>query len=251
MNYVMTVLVGLFLATSAFGERKKTVPQKVEDDVNTILATAEEIRSPKQAEIFVNLVTTQAKQKTSYEMKILRSTERRAHIDFLGPKEERGRRMLAQGNRYWSTFPSSRRVVAISRKEMIGNSAFALADIFQMDAEKDYNAKIVERTTIAKKAVLKLQLDAKHEDSPYFKIFYWVEVDGYYPVQAEFYGFSGNLLKTMTVGPRKKLAGRERPESLIMKDEVIVGRRSVWNTQKMRQYQFPDHVFTKEYLKKQ
>ncbi len=98
-----------------------------------ILKTAEEIRSPEKCEASVDLKTVSEGKETVYDMRLLRSTERRAHVEFLAPPEERGRRMLAKARNYWSTFPDSKRVVAISRKEMIGNSVFAVADIFQID----------------------------------------------------------------------------------------------------------------------
>ncbi len=221
------------------------------EDAKKILKTAEEIRSLERAEVTVDLRTVQDKQETTYDLKILRSTERRAYIDFLGPKEERGRKMLAKGMSYWSTFPDSKRVVAISRREMIGNSAFALADIFQMDVDTDYDPEIVAEEELDKVKVLKLDLKGKHEEAPYARIEYWVESTGYFPVQARFYGVSGKHLKTMTVVNRKDIAGRERPEVTKMIDEVTKGHVSWWRTKSMTAADPPDTVFTKDYLKGQ
>ena len=187
-----------------------------------ILVIAEEIRSLEQAEVGVQLKTKIGELETSYEMKILRSSQKRAHIEFLGPAEERGRRMLAKGNNYWSTFPDSKKVISISRKEMIGNSAFALADIFQLDAENDYDPTIVGEEKLSEAQVLKLDLAAKHKDAPYARIEYWVEKDGYFPVKARFFGVSGKLMKTMTVESRAEIASRERPKVSKMVDEVVL-----------------------------
>jgi len=213
-----------------------------------ILNEAEQIRSIEKAEVTVDLKTVSGKQQSVYDMKILRSTERRAYIDFIGPPEERGRKMLALGRSYWSTFPDSKRVVAISSREMIGNSAFALADIFQLDAEKDYNAEIIGEVKENGIDLLKLELKEKHKNAPYTRIEYWVEVKGSFPVKAKFYGPSGKHLKTLTVDSRKEIGGRLRPEVSRMVDEVVTGRISWWKTKSMVAANIPDQIFSKDYL---
>ena len=216
---ICTLVTGVIFANTS--PKKYTQKQAVD-----ILNEAEQIRSIEKAEILVDLKTVAGKQETLYDMKILRSTERRAIIDFVGPPEERGRKMLALGRSYWSTFPDSKRVVAISSREMIGNSAFALADIFQLDAENDYNTEIVGEEKEEGVDLLKLELKEKHKDAPYTRIEYWVEQKGSFPVKAKFYGPSGKHLKTMTVDSRKEIGGRLRPEVSRMVDEVTTGRVS-------------------------
>lgn len=219
------------------------------EQAKKVLKDAEEIRSLDRAEVAVNLKTRASGKNTDYDMKVLRSTERRAYLEFLTPQEERGRKMLAQGNNYWSTFPDSKRVVTISRREMIGNSAFAIADIFQMDAESDYDPEITAREVRNGLALLKLKLTAKHKDAPYALVEYLVEEKGSFPFEAKFFGVSGKHLKTMTVESKRQLGGRLRPETLKMVDEVTKGTVSWWKTESMKEANIPDHVFTKDYLK--
>jgi outer membrane lipoprotein-sorting protein len=216
-----------------------------------ILVTAEKIRSLEKAEIKVNLKNLSENVESVYNMKILRSTDRRAYIEFLSPPEERGRRMLARGQQYWSTFPDSKKVVQINRREMIGNSAFALADVFQMDADEDYDPLIVSEEVIEKKDMLKLELKAKHEDAPYACVEYWVTKKESFPLKARFYSVSGKHLKTMTVESTEKIGGRIRPAISKMVDEVVKGHISWWTTKSMVAAQVPDAVFTQEYLQKQ
>jgi len=240
---ILCVFLGSLVSSSVFGETW------TRDEAKRIVKTAEEIRSLEKAEVAVNLKTTAGDKNTAYDMKVLRSTDRRAYLEFLTPQEERGRKMLAQGNNYWSTFPDSKRVVTISRREMIGNSAFAIADIFQMDSENDYDPEIKGKETRDGVPLLKLHLVAKHKDAPYAAIDYWVEEKGSFPVEARFYGLSGKHLKTMTVETRKQLGGRLRPEILKMVDEVTKGHVSWWKTVTMKAAEVPDHVFTKDYLR--
>src|SRR5690606_23906189 len=102
-----------------------------------------EIRAVDQAKSLVEVFTKTGKQETNYKMDVLQSSGRRAYLEFHYPDEERGRRMLAIKTSYWSKFPDSSRVVPISRREAIGNSAFAIADVFQMDTESDYDPEIL------------------------------------------------------------------------------------------------------------
>lgn len=244
-------IVSICLVASAGLANPVGAASWTKEDAKSVLKTAEEIRSLDKAVVAVDLRTVQDKQQTTYDLKILRSTERRAYIEFLGPKEERGRKMLAKGMSYWSTFPDSKRVVAISRREMIGNSAFALADIFQMDVDNDYDATIVAEEVLAAVPVLRLTLKGKHDEAPYARIDYWVEAAGYFPVKAAFYGASGKHLKTMTVESRQQIAGRLRPEVTKMVDEVTKDHTSWWTTKSMSAASPPDGVFTKDYLKSQ
>ena len=245
---------GLFFsfATLGLGTAKSNVLNgKDEARALQILKEAEAIRSLDQAEVTVDLETEDNDKANSYDMKILRSTDRRAFIEFLGPKEEKGRRMLAKGRNYWSTFPDSKRVVAISRREMIGNSAFALADIFQIDTESDYKLvgfKEIERKD--KPTIVAINLKSKSSEAPYDAITYYLEKDGSFPTKAKFYGASGKLLKTMTIVSRAKIAGRLRPSVTRMVDESVKGKKSFWKTKEMKEAEIPDSVFTKDYLRK-
>lgn len=223
-------------------------PKWTKDQAIEILKIAEDIRSPDKAVINADLKTISNKKESLYDMRILRSTDQRAYLEFLGPPEEIGRRMLAKGRRYWSTFPDSKRVVAISKKEMIGNSVFALADMFQIDADTDYDPTIEDLETIDGKEALRLELKAKHDDAPYDHITYWVENGSSFPLKAKFYGVSGKHLKTLTVESVGILAGRKRPDITKMKDETVEGHISWWKTKKMIREEIPDNVFSKDYL---
>lgn len=213
-----------------------------------IMKSAEKIRCLDQAEVDVTLTNEQDKKKTIYDLNILRSSSRRAFVDFRAPDEERGRKMLAVDRNYWSKFPDSKRVVAISRREMIGNSAFAIADLFQLDAEADFDPTVVAKEQCDKVACLKLYLKAKHDEAPYAEVYYWVEEKGYFPLKAEFYGDSSKKLKTMIVESRRPIAGMVRPELARMIDAVTEGHFSLWKTRKMEPRNIPDQVFTKDYL---
>jgi outer membrane lipoprotein-sorting protein len=258
INFFIYVLASFFSSQFALSDPKPLHPQDgtkpsarprwSKEQAIEILKIAEDIRSPDKAVINADLKTISNKKESLYDMRILRSTDQRAYLEFLGPPEEIGRRMLAKGRRYWSTFPDSKRIVAISKKEMIGNSVFALADMFQIDADTDYDPTIEDLETIDGKEVLRLELKAKHDDAPYDHITYWVENGSSFPLKAKFYGVSGKHLKTLTVESVGILAGRKRPDITKMKDETVEGHISWWKTKKMLREEIPDNVFTKDFL---
>jgi hypothetical protein len=248
LSLIFSVLVYTLLVAAA--NPKPSLKGYTKTQAVAVLKEAEKIRSLEKAKVGVELKTLADKKTTVYLLDILRSTDRRAHIKFVAPKEEVGRKMLAKGRRYWSTFPDSKRIHLVSKKEMIGNSAFAIADIFQIDADTDYDPVIVEKTMIKKKSILKLDLAAKHDDAPYYRIEYWVEEDTSFPIKAQFYGPSGKHLKTLSVESRKEIAGRMRPFVSKMVDQVTVGRVSWWQTNLMEAQDVPDQVFSKSFLGK-
>ncbi len=207
---------------------------------------AEELRSIDHSESNVDLesFSKDKKENIKYNLKILRSSNLRAYLEFLAPDYERGRHMLAIGKKYWSKFPDSKRVVEISRKEAIGNTAFEMGDLFQIDADKDYDPIDLKK----EQDLVKITLISKHPDTTYHKIDYYLTPDSY-PVRAKFYGVSDKHIKTMYIEKSGKLAGMIRPTKLKMVDEITPGKYSIWTTKKLTLKQIPDSIFSTSYLK--
>ena len=207
---------------------------------------AETLRSVDHSESSVDLesFSKNAKENIKYQLKILRSTNLRAYLEFLAPDYERGRHMLAIGKKYWSKFPDSKRVVEISRKEAIGNTAFEMGDLFQIDADNDYDPVDLQNED----SLTKITLISKHPDTTYNKIEYYLTSDNY-PVKAKFYGVSNKHIKTMYIEKSAKLAGMKRPSVLKMIDEINQGKYSVWTTKKLKLKNIPDSIFSTSYLK--
>ncbi|MEY4632409.1 MAG: hypothetical protein RIQ81_2529 [Pseudomonadota bacterium] len=243
-------MAGVILAC-AFVPGALALAANAPGDPRSIMRRAEEIRAPESSEMKIKLDTTSRGTESSYTMKLLATTGRRSYSEFLAPSEERGRRMLALGRNYFSTLPDSKRVVPVSRRELIGNSAFAIADLFQIDTEKEYEPKLAGEETIGKEKALRLELTAVTDDAPYAKIHYFVRPADSFPLGARFYGISGKLLKTLSVVSMRELGGMVRPDKLRMDDNVTKGKFSIWSTLEMTRKKIPDRVFTREYLQSQ
>lgn len=250
------LLLSLMVTPAGFAKpAKKSKSPKPEQPVYTaemakkVVDEAESLRAFGSASSKVRVMTKEPGGKTTYFMDVLQSSDRRAYLEFTAPAEEVGRRMLAIKTNYWTKFPDSSRVISISRREAIGNSAFAIADVFQMDTEGDYNSEIIGEEKVKGIDCYQVELKAKHNDAPYHRIVYLVKKSDSYPVKAKFYGASGKHLKTMTILKDDNLAGKVRPKVLHMKDEVTKGKLSIWTTLSVKEQSVPDNVFTKAYLK--
>ena len=164
------------------------------------------------------------------------------------PPIEKGRRLLMKEGQYFAKFHHSKSAVPISRREALGNSTFALADIFRLELA-DYDIiGMKEGMSFKKIALVELNLKAKSKEVPYDKVLYYVDKDKSFPVLAKFFGVSGKHLKSLYVEKRKKYNGVVRAAVVRMDDEVLEGRKSWWRTKKIDAIKIPKKVFTKDYL---
>ena len=228
---------------------KPTVTPKPNFDKNlaqSAIKKAETLRSVDHSESSVDLASFSKEKRDNikYNIRILRSTNLRAYLEFLAPDYERGRHMLAIGKKYWSKFPDSKRVVEISRKEAIGNTAFEMGDLFQIDAHNDYDPIDLQK----EEGLTKITLISKHPDTTYNKIEYYLTSENY-PVKAKFYGVSDKHIKTMYIEKSGPLGGMTRPTVLKMVDEITPGKYSIWTTKKLTLKKIPDSIFSTAYLK--
>lgn len=247
MNFILSLFLFLF-STNIFSKTEQISNPK-DDKAYKIVKTAENFRSIPRSKSKITIKTIKAGKTTSYDINILSSTDKKAYLEFTAPPEEHGRRMLAIGKKYWSKFPDSRRVVPIHRRELIGNSAFVVADLFAIDVDQDYTPKIIKHVIINKIKCILVRLIKKHNGAPYYRIDYYTTEKNYYPVKANFYSMSGKHIKTMIIEKSKKLAGKLRPSVMKMKDEVTKDRISWWYTKKIIITTIPENVFTKAYLR--
>jgi hypothetical protein len=168
----------------------------------------------------------------------------------VGPEKERGRKLLLQGKNYWTKFRNTKKVIPIGRREAIGNSSFAIADVFQIDTE-EYDPTVVGEEVEQTKRILKVHMDARNKDAPYASIDYYVTAEDHFPVKALFFGVSGKHLKTLTVETSKEMGGMLRVETMRMSDAVLTDRYSIWHTKTLTIKEIPDQVFSKDYMMRQ
>ncbi|MGC3963401.1 MAG: outer membrane lipoprotein-sorting protein [Rhodocyclaceae bacterium] len=165
------------------------------------------------------------------------------------PAAERGQVLLMKARDLWLFMPNVSQPVRLSVAQRLTGEV-AYGDLARANFAGDYTPKVVRTDTIDGEVYDVLELSAVDRGVTYAKVMYWVKQSNSYPYKAEFYSLSGRLLKNCRYENFKSLGGKTRPTRLVMEDALKPGEVSVLEYDAMKPRDLPDHVFTKEYLKK-
>ena len=159
--------------------------------------------------------------------------------------------MLFRSLRYdlWVFLQNISKPLRISLQQRLFGEA-ANGDIARVNFSGDYDPVLKNIITIKEKEVYVLELTAKDDRVTYHKVNLWVMKDTYYPLKGEFYAFSGKLLKTCHYAEYKKVLEKIRPTRLVLDNPLVDGQQTVIDYSNMTLDEFPDRVFSKNYLKK-
>jgi hypothetical protein len=95
-----------------------------------------------------------------------------------------------------------------------------------------------------------LELSAVDRKVTYQRVRFWVRQGDFRPHKAEFYSVSDRLLKTCRYEEFRNLGGKLRPAKLTMTDALTKDHESTLEYSDLKLRDLPDHVFTKEYLRR-
>lgn len=165
------------------------------------------------------------------------------------PASERGQALLMRGRDLWVYMPSVSQPIRLSLSQRLTGQV-ANGDLARANFAGDYTASFLRNDTLDQRAVRVLQLDAAEKGVAYHRVHYWIDTENGRPLQAEFFARSGRLLKTMRYDRFEKLAGSVRPTRLTIDDALKKGRRSVLTYDSMVLRDLPEHVFTRDYLRR-
>jgi outer membrane lipoprotein-sorting protein len=144
----------------------------------------------------------------------------------LYPPRNQGEKMLKIEKTMWTYFPKINKIMRISESNSFSNSDFSNMDIMKPQLSEDYTATLLGIEDYKGEAAYKLELQAKTEDVPYAKIDYWIRQKDFYPLQRDYYTFSGNLLKRLILETktdiRKGMPDMYTMTSLLEKDKYTV-----------------------------
>ena len=216
-----------------------------------IVRRADEVRFPTEGfEVLVAIRTSQdGRAKEERLFKVLSKGNENTIVMTLEPASERGQILLMKGRDLWMFLPRVSQPVRLSlAQRLIGQ--VSNGDIARANFAGDYKAKLVRTERVGRDALYVLDLEAVDRSVAYQRVRYWVRQTNYWPYKAEFYSLSQRLLKTCEYGEFKALGGKVRPTKLLMVDALNRGEQSVLDYSAMKPRQLPDHVFTKEYLRR-
>lgn len=216
-----------------------------------ILEYADEIRAP-QADYRVTariISKKPGKEDKIAVYEILMKGKDKTIIKTLEPAVDRGTSLLMLRYDLWAFLQNISKPLRISLQQRLFGEA-ANGDIARANFSGDYDPVLKDTVTIKGQKFYLLELTAKDERVTYHKVNLWVMVDIYYPLKAEFYAFSGKLLKICYYTKYEMLLDKMRPTRIVLDNPLVEGKKTIIDYSNMALDNFPDRMFTKNYLKK-
>lgn len=164
---------------------------------------------------------------------------------FLAPPSDKGRVTLRLEDNMWLYMPDVGRAIRITSLQSVTGSVFNNADIMRIDYGAEYS---VEATEEQKDGYL-LSLKAKTDEVAYDRLKMRVDKQLLLPVTIECYAASGLLIKTLRFSDVKDFgSGIKRPAAMETDSPLQKGYKSVMLWSGLKKRDFPDEVFTLNYL---
>jgi hypothetical protein len=164
---------------------------------------------------------------------------------FLAPESDKGRATLRQGDNMWLYIPEVGKPMRITSMQSVTGGIFNNADILRIDYTTEYTVDAL----VDDKGQHLLTLKAKTGDVAYDKLKMWVDKKALLPVTIECYAASGMLIKTLHFKEIKDFGGGiKRPATVETDSPLNKGYKSVMIYGQIKKREFPDEVFTLNYL---
>jgi outer membrane lipoprotein-sorting protein len=164
---------------------------------------------------------------------------------FVSPASDKGRVTLRIGDNMWLYIPDVGKPIRITSLQSVTGSIFNNADILRVDYTAEYEVEAAEE----QQGAFLLSLKAKTGDVAYDRLNMWVNKQQLLPVTIEAYAASGLLIKTLHFKDVKDFGGGiKRPATLETDSPLHKGYKSVMLWSGLKKANFPDEVFTLNYL---
>jgi len=237
INRIIFILFLFFLLVSYVysGEKEETIFKKMEKAIY-----------PENISYTAKVTIYRPGKKYKKLIKVYIKGYEKSLIEFLEPPQERHTRILMIGDNMWLYLPSVEKVIRLSGRIKMGGGDFIYDDILRAKLTLDYYIKRL----IEEKEDYILELKAKNNKVFYDSIKLWVKKETLLPQKAEFYTFTGNLLKTLTYMEPKRFKGRVIPSKLLMQLAMSSDYKTVLEVVDYNDKKIRNRIFTQEYLKK-
>lgn len=220
-------------------------------DANEILQLADAIRFPRAS--FETRITvtnyTAGKAGNPRVYKVMSKGNANTIVLTESPASERGQALLMRDRDLWIFMPSISQPVRLSLAQRLTGQV-ANGDLARANFAGDYNASLAGTDSLNGQPVNVLELAAAGAGVTYARVRYWVAQETNHPLKAEFYALSGRLLKTSYYEDFRELGGTERPTKIVIEDALDKDKVSVLQYQAMTLQDYPERMFTREYLRR-
>jgi outer membrane lipoprotein-sorting protein len=164
---------------------------------------------------------------------------------FLEPSTDAGRTTLRRGDNMWLFIPDVGKPIRITSLQSVVGGIFNNADLMRLEFSTEYDVEAVEEQDDA----YKLSLKAKTDAVAYDRLAMVVDKTSLLPLTIDAFAASGLLIKTLRYSDIKDFGdGIRRPSVLETDSPLYKGYRAVMLFANVRPRDFPDEVFTLNYM---
>jgi outer membrane lipoprotein-sorting protein len=215
-------------------------------DGNDILRKVDRNLEPESYEMYRKLINIEPSgDKKEFVLYSVKKGRDKIVALFLSPPSDVGRATLRQGDNMWLYIPNVGKPVRITSLQSVVGGVFNNADILRVDYAVEYNAESAQE----EKDAYLLNLKARTGEVAYDRLKMWVDRKVLLPTKIEAYAASGLLIKTLYFKDIKDFGGGiRRPAAVETDSPLYKGHRSVMLYSQLKKREFPDEVFTLNYL---
>lgn len=160
----------------------------------------------------------------TYGMKFLKRDADKFRVWFSEPASVKGQEVLRLGDNSWVYLPNLKRATRIANRDSFQGGDFNNADVLRVNYTVDYDAQLVPS---AVPDALTVELKAKSAETSYDKIRLVVRKADLQPLRGEYFGTSGQLIRSATFSEHKEFEkGFTRPARIVMQNEVVKARKT-------------------------
>ena len=190
-----------------------------------VLAKYDSIMGPATFESLAEMTATREDGTSrTYGMKFLKRDADKFRVWFSEPASVKGQEILRLGDNSWVYLPNLKRATRIANRDSFQGGDFNNADVLRVNYTVDYDAIIVAS---AAPENLTVELKAKSTETAYDKIRLIVRKSDLQPLKGEYFGTSGQMIRSATFSEHKEFEkGFVRPGRIVMQNEVVKARKS-------------------------
>jgi len=164
---------------------------------------------------------------------------------FLDPPTDAGRTTLRLGDNMWLFIPDVGKPIRITSLQSVVGGIFNNSDLMRLEFSTEYDAESIEDQG----ETYLLSLKAKTGSVAYDKLSMTVDKQALLPLTIEAYAASGLLIKTLRYKEIKDFGdGILRPSVVETDSPLNVGYKAVMLFANIKHRDFPDEVFTLNYM---
>jgi outer membrane lipoprotein-sorting protein len=236
MKYAFSLFtLGIFISLQAIAQNANALLKQVDDNL-----------MPESYEATRKIVNEEPDgSKKEFTFYTVKKGKDKIAMLYLSPASEKGRSTLRLGENLWLYIPSANRPIRITSLQSVIGGVFNNADIMQLEYSTEYDAAFAPETE--KETVLELK--AKNKSVAYDKLKMWITKESKILRKVEAYSASGMLIKTLEFKNDKNFGGGlVRPSVIETYSPLYKGFRSLMVYQTIKKREFPDEVFTLNYM---